>query len=120
MMRFRASQVPAAVIAAAGCVLAVGIFLGVVLAAPAPPESIGPTLVSTTAPATRMETVDKRGATLEISVNDLPLISLATSRPLWRDLVAGDTGLDVRALRAELTRLGYRTTVDGRFGALTR
>ena len=51
-----------------------------------------------------------------VSVNDDPLVFLATGRPLWRDIAAGDTGPDVSALQAELARLGYDTVVDGKFG----
>lgn len=40
------------------------------------------------------------------SVNGEPQIVLHTSMPLWRNLAVNDTGKDVGALRAELTRLG--------------
>lgn len=53
------------------------------------------------------------------SVDDQPLIALATSRPIWRDLGVGDTGPDVRALQEELKRLGQATAVDGSVGAQT-
>ena len=53
-------------------------------------------------------------------VNDTPLIALATSMPLYRDLASGDRGPDVLALQHELTRLGYRVRADGKFGAATR
>lgn len=53
------------------------------------------------------------------AVNDPHLIHLASSQPLWRDLIVGDTGPDVRSLQTELSRLEYRTEVDGRFGAGT-
>jgi peptidoglycan hydrolase-like protein with peptidoglycan-binding domain len=54
-----------------------------------------------------------------VSVNDRPLLLLATARPLWRDLGSGDSGDDVRALQEELRRLGASVTVDGRFGPTT-
>lgn len=57
--------------------------------------------------------------TSAFSINDQPLIYLSTSRPIWRDLSAGDRGQDVEALQAELNRLGYAVEVDGRFGRST-
>jgi hypothetical protein len=54
--------------------------------------------------------------TSAVSVNDEPLVLLATGQPLWRDLVVGDTGPDVSALQAELARLGHDVVADGRFG----
>ncbi|UAJ78691.1 peptidoglycan-binding protein [Leifsonia sp. ZF2019] len=53
------------------------------------------------------------------SMNGEPLIALATSAPLWRDLAAGDRGDDVRSLQAELTRLGFPVTNDGAVGTQT-
>lgn len=41
------------------------------------------------------------------AVEGRPVIVLATSIPLWRDLHYYDTGEDVRALNNELARLGY-------------
>jgi hypothetical protein len=40
-----------------------------------------------------------------VAVDGTPLIGLATSLPLWRDLERGDQGPDVTALTAELIRL---------------
>ncbi|WP_423923318.1 peptidoglycan-binding domain-containing protein [Frigoribacterium sp. 2-23] len=54
-----------------------------------------------------------------LSVDGQPIVGLATSVPLWRDLERGDRGDDVSALQAELTRLGHRTPVDGRVGPST-
>jgi peptidoglycan hydrolase-like protein with peptidoglycan-binding domain len=48
-------------------------------------------------------------------IDDTPLIALATSRPLYRDLTRGDKGADVRALQRELNRLGHDVTVDGTY-----
>lgn len=44
-----------------------------------------------------------------------PLLLLSTSTPLWRDLVPGSTGADVRALEDELARLGADIDPDGVF-----
>lgn len=54
-----------------------------------------------------------------MAVNGEPLIALSTSIPLWRDLADGDSGKDVAALQTELSRLGYRTGVDGKVGVST-
>jgi peptidoglycan hydrolase-like protein with peptidoglycan-binding domain len=53
------------------------------------------------------------------SVDGLPVIALATSVPLWRDLTVDDQGEDVRALQTELSRLGNAVTADGVVGART-
>ncbi|MEU3020442.1 peptidoglycan-binding domain-containing protein [Nocardiopsis sp. NPDC007018] len=49
-------------------------------------------------------------------VDDAPVVGLATSLPLYRDLGQGHRGADVRALQKELDRLGYSTSVDGVYG----
>lgn len=54
-----------------------------------------------------------------LSVNGQPLLALATSVPLWRDLKVGDHGDDVASLQKEIARLGYSITADGRLGAAT-
>lgn len=54
------------------------------------------------------------------TVDDRPLIALATSIPLWRDLHVGMRGYDVRALQEELVRLGRQVRVDGVFRTSTR
>ena len=51
-----------------------------------------------------------------LAIDGQPLLSLSTGVPLWRDLRAGDTGSDVRALQGELARLGYPVNADGRLG----
>ncbi|ARC56378.1 hypothetical protein AS850_04720 [Frondihabitans sp. 762G35] len=53
------------------------------------------------------------------SVDGMPLLGLATSEPLWRDLAAGDSGDDVRSLQSELSRLGYPVRADGVVGPET-
>lgn len=53
------------------------------------------------------------------SIDGRPLLALATSSPLWRELREGDTGDDVTALQKELARLGYSMTSDGVVGPRT-
>lgn len=60
----------------------------------------------------------KSGETLA-RVDDEPLLGLATSVPLYRDLSSGTRGKDVRALQAELVRLGHTVEEDGVFGTQT-
>lgn len=50
------------------------------------------------------------------AIDGTPIVQLATSNPLWRDLGVGDTGPDVEALQSELARLGHAVEVDGRLG----
>lgn len=69
-------------------------------------------------------TVCSPGAVIEsgsviAAIDGRPLVALATTPPLWRDLRAGDHGDDVRALQKELARLGYPTTADGKVGERT-
>ncbi|GHC73234.1 hypothetical protein GCM10007079_06990 [Nocardiopsis terrae] len=45
-----------------------------------------------------------------------PVLALATSAPLHRDLSQGDRGPDVTALQGELNRLGHGTAEDGTYG----
>lgn len=54
--------------------------------------------------------------TSALAVDGAPVLSLATATPLWRDLVKGDTGPDVRALQEELIRLGAPLVADGILG----
>jgi len=51
-----------------------------------------------------------------LSVDGVPLVALATAVPLWRDIASGDKGDDVKALQAELHRLGFHVDVDGTVG----
>jgi len=53
-------------------------------------------------------------------VDGLPLIGLATSVPLYRSLNVNDSGADVGALNAELTRLGYGAPVSNTFTRASR
>lgn len=50
------------------------------------------------------------------AIDGVPVVQLATSVPLWRELGVGDTGSDVEALQTELARLGHAIEVDGVFG----
>ncbi|WP_239153339.1 peptidoglycan-binding domain-containing protein [Virgisporangium aliadipatigenens] len=52
-------------------------------------------------------------------VDGKPVLALATSVPLYRDLRLADVGTDVRALQQELRRLGYRPERSGTYGAST-
>lgn len=54
-----------------------------------------------------------------LTVDDRPVIALATSVPLWRDVTPGTKGDDIAALQGELVRLGYKVTVDGVVGRST-
>ena len=54
------------------------------------------------------------------SANGIPVIALATSVPLWRDIAAGDHGADVSALQKELNRLGYHVSTNGYYHWQTR
>ncbi|MGV8883494.1 MAG: hypothetical protein ACOH19_15200 [Rhodoglobus sp.] len=51
-----------------------------------------------------------------ISVDGAPILTLATSVPLWRDLQLGDAGPDVLSLQNELIRLGKPLAADGVLG----
>ena len=51
----------------------------------------------------------------EYDIDGIPLISLHTEVPLFRDLVYGDKGDDIQALQNELARLGYKTSLSGTF-----
>lgn len=48
-----------------------------------------------------------------------PLIALSTSTPLWRSLVPGDKGEDVKALQEELVRLGLLSSRSGQLDKAT-
>lgn len=55
-----------------------------------------------------------------LTVDDRPVLALATRTPLWRDLDVDARGSDVRALQEELARLGHSLKVDGVYGTRTR
>jgi peptidoglycan hydrolase-like protein with peptidoglycan-binding domain len=52
-------------------------------------------------------------------INNTPLIALATSAPLYRDLSQGDKGDDIKALQRELIRLGYDVKANGTYDSQT-
>jgi len=55
--------------------------------------------------------------TVVASIDDLPIVAMVGAAPLWRDLVLGDNGPDVKRLQAFLGDLGLLTPApDGRFG----
>lgn len=51
-----------------------------------------------------------------IAIDGVHLLNVATTTPLYRDLRAGDSGDDVRALQEELMRLGKPVRADGILG----
>lgn len=52
-------------------------------------------------------------------INNTPLIALATSTPLYRNLTRGDKGDDVKALQRELIRLKHMVNGSGTFDRRT-
>lgn len=52
-------------------------------------------------------------------LNDTPVIALATSAPLYRDLAENAEGDDVKSLQRELARLGYQVETNGKYGPKT-
>lgn len=51
------------------------------------------------------------------AVDGVPLVNLHTTVPLWRNLVPGDRGVDVDALKGELGRLGREVSPGPRLGS---
>lgn len=49
-----------------------------------------------------------------------PIVALASSAPLFRDLAPGDEGTDVGALRQALRGLGFEVDAEGRYTAAVR
>lgn len=67
---------------------------------------------------TRAECADDgivKSGSYEYDVDGIPLMSLHTDVPLYRDLNYGDTGEDVASLQKELARLGYENSLSGTF-----
>lgn len=54
-----------------------------------------------------------------LTLDDRPILALATAAPPWRDLSIGSKGPDVLALQTELTRLGHLVPQNGLYGAST-
>lgn len=55
-----------------------------------------------------------------LSIDGSPLVTLALSTPLFRDLVGGERGPDVEGVQAALARLSYEPGDSGRFDWQTR
>ncbi|WP_295119152.1 peptidoglycan-binding protein [uncultured Leifsonia sp.] len=53
-------------------------------------------------------------------IDAAPIVALATSTPLFRDLAPGDEGTDVAALRQALRALGFDVDAEGRYSAAVR
>lgn len=51
------------------------------------------------------------------TIDGIPLVNLHTAVPLWRDLLPGDRGDDVDALKGELGRLGRDVSPGPRLGS---
>lgn len=58
--------------------------------------------------------------TSPVTVDDRPVLALATAQPLWRDLDPTSRGVDVTALQDELIRLGHQVPATGAFDASTQ
>ncbi len=54
------------------------------------------------------------------TIDDRPVLALATDVPLWRDLAPDSRGDDVASLQRELARLGFDVEPDGEYGAATK
>lgn len=54
-----------------------------------------------------------------VAIDGVPVLNLATSVPLWRDITSGTKGPDVVALQTELQRLGHGVDADGDAGPAT-
>jgi len=57
--------------------------------------------------------------TSSFEIDGSPLLSLSSTVPFWRDMSLKTKGPDVKALQAELQRLGYAVRPDGIYGADT-
>lgn len=53
------------------------------------------------------------------TVNDVPVVAMTSSAPLYRSLVRGDRGPDVVRLQQWLDSLGHRVEADGNYGGST-
>ncbi|MDR1187653.1 MAG: peptidoglycan-binding protein, partial [Bifidobacteriaceae bacterium] len=54
-----------------------------------------------------------------LSLDGRPVVNLATSTPLWRDLAKDAKGEDVKALQVALKALGHDLEPNGRYGPAT-
>jgi hypothetical protein len=57
--------------------------------------------------------------TMVATVDGQPVFALQSPFPFYRDLGAGDTGLDVRSLQQNLVSMGLLSSADGNFGSQT-
>lgn len=57
--------------------------------------------------------------TAPLVVDDRPVVALASDVPLWRELALGADGEDVRAIQAELERLGFAGPPSGTYDEAT-
>lgn len=55
-----------------------------------------------------------------MDIDGLPIVALHTSTPLYRDIIDGTAGADIKSLQEELARLGYEVSADGKVGFGTR
>ena len=60
-----------------------------------------------------------RSGTIAFVIDERPTMAIASEVPIYRDLAPGASGADVRALNAELARLGYSVGDGDRFGRET-
>jgi len=58
--------------------------------------------------------------TAPLAVNGSPVLALASSVPLWRDITYGMKGSDVRGVQKELKRLGFKVNVTGVWDVASR
>lgn len=87
---------------------------------PAPGQQITTSAAGTVTEAPAVGSVLAAGDVV-LRVNDLPVRAMVSDAPLWRALVFGDEGEDVRRLQAYLAELGYYTAeADGVFGSRVR
>lgn len=55
-----------------------------------------------------------------LEINGAPVFALPGAFPLYRDILLGDSGTDVRQLQEGLRQAGFDVTVDGMLGPSTR
>jgi hypothetical protein len=55
-----------------------------------------------------------------LEVSGRPVIALMSAVPLYRDILPGSSGADVKALQESLGRLGLRPSMDGTFDGRTQ
>lgn len=55
-----------------------------------------------------------------VAIDQQPVVVISSDAPLFRDLVGGETGADVRELQVELRQLGYAAGESGQYDRATR